>query len=236
MIALDFVNIAAHLPAMARDRPHALAVICPAGRDHAGRPRHTHWTFRQLDRESDAIAHGLTSVGIGRGVRTVLMVKPSLEFFALTFALFKAGAVPVLIDPGLGIRNLGPCLAEAAPEAFIGIPRAQVGAAGPGLGSHDDQDRRDRRAALAGRRDRRSTTSAARARPMRPSRSPARGPTRPRPSSSPAAARGSPRGRSTPTRSSRRRSRCSATSTGSSPARSTSAPSRCSPCSPRRWG
>jgi olefin beta-lactone synthetase len=126
LIALDFVNIAAHLPAMARDRPHALAVICPAGRDHAGRPRHTHWTFRQLDRESDAIAYGLTSVGIGRGARTVLMVKPSLEFFALTFALFKAGAVPVLIDPGLGIRYLGPCLAEAAPEAFIGIPRAQV--------------------------------------------------------------------------------------------------------------
>ena len=53
------------------------------------------------------------------------MVRPGLDFFELTFALFKAGAVPVLVDPGLGIRNLGPCLAEAAPEAFIGIPPAQ---------------------------------------------------------------------------------------------------------------
>jgi acyl-CoA synthetase (AMP-forming)/AMP-acid ligase II len=111
---------------MARRRPHALAVVCPSGYDRAGRPRHTHWTFRQLDRESDNLARGLERLGIGRGVRTVLMVPPSLEFFALTFALFKAGAVPVLIDPGMGIKNLGQCFAEASPEAFLGIPRAQL--------------------------------------------------------------------------------------------------------------
>ncbi|WP_435019726.1 fatty acid CoA ligase family protein [Tundrisphaera sp. TA3] len=119
-------NIAAGLPAMARERPHALAVLAPSGRDHAGRARHTHRTFLQLDRDSDAIAAGLVASGIGPGVRTVLMVRPSLEFFALTFGLFKAGAVPVLVDPGLGIRNLGPCLAQAEPAAFIGIPAAQA--------------------------------------------------------------------------------------------------------------
>jgi acyl-CoA synthetase (AMP-forming)/AMP-acid ligase II len=54
------------------------------------------------------------------------MVNPSLEFFALTFALFKIGAVPVLVDPGMGVRNLGRCLAEAEPEAFIGIPKAHI--------------------------------------------------------------------------------------------------------------
>ncbi|HMB02528.1 MAG TPA: AMP-binding protein, partial [Isosphaeraceae bacterium] len=105
----ESLNIAAHLPEMARRRPHGLAVVCPAGYDRAGRARHTHWTFRQLDRESDALARGLERLGIGRGVRTVLMVKPSLELFALSFALFKAGAVPVLIDPGMGIKNLGRC-------------------------------------------------------------------------------------------------------------------------------
>ncbi len=45
------------------------------------------------------------------------MVPPSLEFYALTFALFKAGAVVVLIDPGMGVKNLGVCLKEAEPEA-----------------------------------------------------------------------------------------------------------------------
>ncbi|MFO0952263.1 MAG: AMP-binding protein [Isosphaeraceae bacterium] len=124
--ALLTTNIACTLTATARERPYATAVACPAGRDLAGRARYTHWTFRRLDQESDVLARGLSSVGIGRGVRTVLMVKPGLEFFALTFALFKAGAVPVLIDPGMGIRNLGRCLAEAEPQAFVGIPRAQL--------------------------------------------------------------------------------------------------------------
>jgi acyl-CoA synthetase (AMP-forming)/AMP-acid ligase II len=119
------LNIAATLPEMARRRPHALAVVCPSGSDRAGRPRHTHWTFRQLDQESDDLARGLERIGNGRGTRTVLMVPPSLEFFALTFALFKVGAVPVLIDPGMGIKNLGRCFAEARPEAFLGVPRAQ---------------------------------------------------------------------------------------------------------------
>jgi acyl-CoA synthetase (AMP-forming)/AMP-acid ligase II len=54
------------------------------------------------------------------------MMPPGLDFFALFFALFKAGAVPVLIDPGIGLKPLKHCLAEAAPEAFIGIARAQA--------------------------------------------------------------------------------------------------------------
>ena len=62
------------------------------------RLRHT-LTFAELDTHSGQLARGLDEIGIRRGMRTVLMVPPVLEFFALTFALFKVGAVPVLIDP-----------------------------------------------------------------------------------------------------------------------------------------
>jgi acyl-CoA synthetase (AMP-forming)/AMP-acid ligase II len=112
------VNIAAHLPEMARRQPDAPAIIFPR--------QNRRLSFRELDTLSDRIARGLVASGIVRGVRTVLMVTPGPEFFALTFALFKVGAVPVLIDPGLGVKNLKKCLAEAAPRAFIGIPKAHV--------------------------------------------------------------------------------------------------------------
>jgi acyl-CoA synthetase (AMP-forming)/AMP-acid ligase II len=59
-------------------------------------------------------------------VRTVLMVRPSPEFFLLMFALFKLGAVPVLVDPGIDKRALKQCLDEAKPDAFIGIPLAHA--------------------------------------------------------------------------------------------------------------
>lgn len=122
----DAVNIASFLPAIAGERPYAPAIFCPSGRTRDGRVRYVHCTYRQLNDDSDCIARGLEKIGIGRGVRTVLMVRPSLEFFALVFAIFKAGAVPVLVDPGIGRSNLRICLAEAQPEAFIGIPVAQA--------------------------------------------------------------------------------------------------------------
>lgn len=114
------VNIAAHLPEMAASQPETPAIYFPTNGDYAS------YTFKQLDQESNRIALGLESIGIKKGVRTALMVKPGLEFFTLTFALFKLGAVPVLIDPGMGLKNLKTCLSEAEPEAFIGIPQAHI--------------------------------------------------------------------------------------------------------------
>jgi len=109
---------------MAMRQPHTLAVVVPDGRNRGGRVRYTHMTYRQLDQDSDRIAHGFKAAGIVRGTRAVVMVRPSLDFFSLIFALFKAGIVPVLIDPGIGLRNLGRCCDEVAPEVFIGIPKA----------------------------------------------------------------------------------------------------------------
>jgi len=123
---MDFQNIASYLPMMAEKQPYTPAIVFPHGRDKNGRVSYTHYTFNQLDHESKCIARGLEKTGIGRGVRTVLMVSPSLEFFALTFAMFKVGAVPVMIDPGIGIKSIKECLAQAEPEAFIGIPKAHM--------------------------------------------------------------------------------------------------------------
>ena len=121
--AADAVNIAAALPRLARERPDRIAMRCP-GPD--GRYGDAHaLTYAALDARSDAIAAGLARRGIVRGTRAVLMVRPTPEFFLLMFALFKAGAVPVLVDPGIDRRALRQCLDEAQAQAFIGIPLAQ---------------------------------------------------------------------------------------------------------------
>ena len=114
-------NIAASLPRLARERPDQVAMRCP-GRDGG---YGIALSYAELDARSDAIAAGLAKRGIVRGTRTVLMVRPTPEFFLLMFALFKAGAVPVLVDPGIDKRALKQCLDEARAEAFIGIPLAQ---------------------------------------------------------------------------------------------------------------
>jgi len=116
----DACNIAAALPRLAAEAPDRIAMRCPG---HDGSYRTT-LTYGELDARSDAIAAGLALRRIVRGTRVVVMVRPTPEFFLLMFALFKAGAVPVLVDPGIDRRALKQCLDEAEPHAFIGIPLA----------------------------------------------------------------------------------------------------------------
>ena len=122
----DHINVASFLADLARSQPDALAVAVSDGRNPDGSARYAELTALELHRRSDRVAHALVGVGIGTGVRTVLMVEQSLDFFSLTFAMLKVGAIPVMVDPGMGIKNLGECLDEAEPEAFIGVPKAQA--------------------------------------------------------------------------------------------------------------
>lgn len=120
-------NICRHLKQAAHAIPHHLAVAVQSAQGASvANLRYSELDFLNLDRQSDAIAFALNAHGIKRGMKAVLMVTPSLDFFALTFALFKAGVIPILVDPGMGIRNLKQCFAEAAPDAFIGIPKAHI--------------------------------------------------------------------------------------------------------------
>ncbi len=119
-------NIASALTEMAATQPDEVAIYYPTSRAPDGTWRYETITYQALEEEAEAIAAGLHEIGITPGTRAVLMVEPSMEFFALTFALFKAAVVPVMVDPGMGLKNLKTCLEEAKPQAFIGIPKAHA--------------------------------------------------------------------------------------------------------------
>ncbi|NKF50344.1 AMP-binding protein [Shewanella sp. WXL01] len=118
-------NICRHLAHAAEHTPNALAVAVQKAQSN-GDYRYQELDFAKLHRESDTIALGLEQYGIVKGMKAVLMVTPSVEFFSLTFALFKAGIIPILVDPGMGIKNLKQCFAESKPDAFIGITKANI--------------------------------------------------------------------------------------------------------------
>jgi acyl-CoA synthetase (AMP-forming)/AMP-acid ligase II len=118
-------NIAAALVEQAKRQGDNIAIHYPVGK-HAGQVQYESVSYSVLNDLSDDYARGLIEYGIGRGIRSVLMLTPGLEFFAMFFALFKAGAVPVLIDPGIGIKSLKSCLANAQPDAFIGVSKAHI--------------------------------------------------------------------------------------------------------------
>lgn len=122
----DSANIARHLPLMAGRQPDQPALKIPRGRTADGRIDYLALTFRELDAEVDAWCARLQAAGLRRGDRTLVMVKQGLPLIASVFALFKLGAVPIVIDPGMGLKSFLRCVARSRPRALLGIPLAQI--------------------------------------------------------------------------------------------------------------
>jgi len=122
-------NLCRHLNDAAKHSPGQLAVAVQQASGSifsAKTLSYQEITFAELESRSDKLAHALNAYGIKRGMKAVLMVTPCIDFFTLTFALFKAGIIPILVDPGMGVKNLKQCFIESQPDAFIGIPKAHL--------------------------------------------------------------------------------------------------------------
>lgn len=124
--AEDVFNIASRLAGAAARWPDRVAVHYPSGRGAGGKTLYKTQTFRGLYEESARLAAGLESIGVARGVKTLLLIPPGPDFIAAAFALFRIGAPLVLIDPGMGGKNLLGCVEQAEPEAMIAVPRAHL--------------------------------------------------------------------------------------------------------------
>ncbi len=78
------------------------------------------FTYKQLADLTNRLTRGLLACGLTPGIRAALMTPPSVEFFALAFAMLKTGIIPIITDPAIGLRKVTECLDESQPEIFIG--------------------------------------------------------------------------------------------------------------------
>ncbi len=113
------MNIAQRLTENAKLFPDKKAVTYPSWDKQTSTYSYDSLTFRELDIRSNKFATGLSKMGLKKGDKTLLFLRPSLDFSAMTFALFKLGVVPVFIDPGMGRENLLKCIKECAPVGLI---------------------------------------------------------------------------------------------------------------------
>jgi len=111
---------------MATRQPEGVALKIPRGRTADGRIDYLALSFSELETEVDAWVERLVSSGVRPGDRVLVMVKPGLPLIAAAFALFKHGAVPVIIDPGMGLKSFLSCVRRSQPRALLGIPVARV--------------------------------------------------------------------------------------------------------------
>lgn len=83
-------------------------------------------TFKQLQIEIDLMVKGFTRLGIKKGHQIILLIKPGSQLFISVFAILRMGAIPVMIDPGMGAKAMSKALLKLKIDVFIGDPKAHL--------------------------------------------------------------------------------------------------------------
>lgn len=119
-------NVATHTRRHAAERPDQAALRFPSPAYTDAAPAWDSLTYREFEQRSDAYARGLTSRGVRKGDRVLMLMKPQLDLWVVLFALFKIGAVPVIMDPGMGPKRLLACIERIGCRVIIAIPPVHV--------------------------------------------------------------------------------------------------------------
>lgn len=114
-------NIASRLHRQAMYFPEKTALSFPMKRGPKGF-EYQSLTFSQVEGFSERATWGLTERGMEEGMKALIFMKPSLYFTPFIFALFKAGIIPVFIDPGMGRKNLLNAIEHIKPDILVAEP------------------------------------------------------------------------------------------------------------------
>jgi acyl-CoA synthetase (AMP-forming)/AMP-acid ligase II len=117
------MNITSQLREHAKQKPQQRAVVFPKKQFFRSGYDYQSLSYGELEKRANKYASALNKLGLKKGTKTLLFVKPSLEFAVLAVALFRAGAVPVLIDPAMGKANLFNAVKLVQPRALIAVPK-----------------------------------------------------------------------------------------------------------------
>ncbi|MCB9676958.1 MAG: AMP-binding protein [Alphaproteobacteria bacterium] len=112
-------NVASHLRRHAAERPDQPALLYPSPAYTDASPAWDRLTYREFDARSDAYARGFASAGVKQGDRVLMLMKPQMDLWVVLFALFKIGAVPVILDPGMGRKALLACIEQIGCRVMI---------------------------------------------------------------------------------------------------------------------
>ena len=103
-----------------RTRPNVVALIDARG---GGERR---LSYADLGREIAAAAAWLEAQGLRRGQAVLVFVPVSADLYVALLALFRLGAVALLLDPGAGLSHVEQCCVRWRPDGLLAVPRAHL--------------------------------------------------------------------------------------------------------------
>ena len=116
----DCKNVSSLIRKQAELHPNKDSIVFPVGRYPSY--TYTKYSFLELDQRINKICNRLKKLGVKPGHKVLFFVKPNLDFCAITFALFRLGAITVFIDPGMKREHFFTCIKQVRPDVLVGIP------------------------------------------------------------------------------------------------------------------
>ncbi len=116
--AMKSGNVASHLKNAASRLPDQAAILSSNPQGFGKR------SFGELYEDVLRYSSLLRERGFKKGDKTLLLVKSGYELIVVAFSLFFIGAVPVIIDPGMGLKSVLRCIRSTRPDHMIGVALA----------------------------------------------------------------------------------------------------------------
>lgn len=121
----DLVNIVEAFEQQVDTNPNGIAVKVPVKGGLKPFLNYQDLTWRELSRQVHALASYFKQhQGVMVGSRVLVLLRPGQMLIAVIYALFKLGAVPIIIDPGMGLKPFLECVKRSRPDALVGISKA----------------------------------------------------------------------------------------------------------------
>lgn len=108
-------NLSDYIYSIAEQFPDATAVLHPKK-----------ISFSELRLTIDDRVYRLSQLGLRKGHYVLLLLKPGAQLFILVFAMLRIGAIPVMIDPGMGAKAMSKALLKLTIDVFVGDPKAHL--------------------------------------------------------------------------------------------------------------
>ncbi|ORX34772.1 hypothetical protein BD324DRAFT_604289 [Kockovaella imperatae] len=116
-------TIPQHFARIVASHPTALALVARSSVRIADRgsvnPKEISLTYAQLDRLSDRLASGLQVLGVQKGDRVAVSLGNVAEYGALTYAVFKLGAILVPLNPSFNAFQVERALNHLSVKVLI---------------------------------------------------------------------------------------------------------------------
>ena len=119
------MNVIESLGKIAEQHPLTIGLKNPQ-RTFWGTLNYQNKTFQQLDHEVDLWATYLMTQGFSRGKKALLLLPPGEDLLVTVFAMLRLGTIPVVIDPGMGIKNFIHCAKRTQPDLLLGCFKARI--------------------------------------------------------------------------------------------------------------